>query len=308
MSLISDWQRDIWDRKITPDRQYNIEQGTEICQFACMKLSSTSALVLLWAGREHLRGVQAGAYLKQLDLEEGRSLYVACNAICAYYAEVIRNRKYGVRALIEKALPEKGAAQIVVAGAGLDPLGIDLAESCPNARIFEVDRDNMEVKKRLYADLSGNLADNPIFVTADLSEAGSVQDALCKQGWDPAVPTVLVFEGISYYLSRDSFRELVEVLNPAQVVCEYLKPDADIAADRRKIPEEVFSLIARECALPEIQRYHASALEQLMEGMRVVERWGMTTLEKARSGTCLNFPTEESGWIEVSLLDRKLST
>lgn len=269
-----------------------------------MKLSSTSALVLLWAGREHLQGTRAKAYLDQLDVEEGRALYMSCNAICEYYAEVIHNRKYGVRALIAKGLQANENAQVVIAGAGLDPLGMDLAETCPGVRVFEVDRDNMEVKKRLYGNVPGSLASNPVFVTADLMDAIAVQEALRKQGWNPAVPTLLVFEGISYYLPATALQALVKSLNPGWVVCEYLKPGSEVAEERRRIPDEVFALIARECALPEIQQYNAPTLEQLLGGMRVVERWGMTALEKARRRTHLHFPTEESGWIEMSFLER----
>ena len=67
-----------------------------------LKLSSTSALVLLWAGQECYKSKQARAFLDQLDLEEGRSLYEQCEKVCFYYDEVIRNRKFGVFNLINK--------------------------------------------------------------------------------------------------------------------------------------------------------------------------------------------------------------
>ncbi len=265
------------------------------------RLSSTSALVLLWAGREHLETARAREYLDGLDLGEGLALFRACNAICPYYAEVIRNRKHGVREFIEGCIAEAGASgtQVVIAGAGLDPLGIDLVETHPGVRVFELDRDNMERKAALHAAVGGG--SNPAFVTADLASAPGARDALRAAGWDPARPTVLVLEGISYYLEPAELRDLVAALSPVRVVVEYLKPEGAIAADRARIPAEVFAAIAGECDLPAIRRHDSEGLARLLD-MRVRERRGMTALERARTGESRHFPADESGWIEMCLL------
>ncbi len=282
----------------------SVASGGRISHFLTgMKLSSTSALVLLWAGREHLSGNLAKAWLDTLNLDEGRSLFAACNEICPYYAEVICNRKYGVRMFIAETLTAGKVTQVVIAGAGLDPLGIDLAETYPEVRIFEVDRDNMEAKKHVYAELHHGVVNNhPTFVTADLADAATTRKALRAQGWNPETSTVLVLEGISYYLAAESLQNLVRTLHPHRIVCEYLKPEEQIAADRVMIPQQVFDLIARQCELPEIRRYDAAALGQLLDGMCVMQRMSMSALEKARTAKSRYFPAEESGWIEVSLL------
>lgn len=59
-----------------------------------LKLSSTSALVLLWAQQECYQSKKAKYYLSQLDLEDGKILYERCKEICLYYNEVIKNRKF----------------------------------------------------------------------------------------------------------------------------------------------------------------------------------------------------------------------
>ncbi len=262
------------------------------------KLSSTSALVLLWAGRDHLPGSRVDAYLKALDLDEGRALRDACDAICPYYAEVIRNRKRGVRDFIEQVISGGSVAQVIIAGAGLDPLGLDLSEAYPDLRIFEVDRDNMDLKACLARMPSISA---PAFVTADLSDPEGVVAGLLAQGWDPQAPTVLVLEGITYYLTPEALSALVAAVNPVHAVVEFLKPASAIAPERVAIPERVFGLIAGNCGLPEIHRHDASGLSRHLD-MRLEARRGMTELERLRTGGNAWFPAEADGWIEVCLL------
>lgn len=91
------------------------------------KLSSTSALVLLWAQQECYKSKKAKDYLSQIDLEEGKTLYEQCKYACPYYDEVIKNRKFGVFNLIKKSFSNKiNIPQLVIAGAGLDALGIEI--------------------------------------------------------------------------------------------------------------------------------------------------------------------------------------
>lgn len=267
-----------------------------------MKLSSTSALVLLWAGREHLRGASARAYLDRLDLEEGRALLAACDAACPYYAEVIRNRKHGVREFVKGCIAEAGvsATQVVIAGAGLDPLGIDLVETHPGLRVFEVDRENMSRKADAVSATGGV---PPVFVEADLGDVAAVSGSLRFAGWNPLQSTVLVLEGITYYLEPATLRALADALRPRAVVAEYLKPADRIDALRASIPDAVFGRIAGDCALPAIHRHDADGLAVLL-GMRLRDRRGMMELERARTNANRWFPADASGWIEVALLER----
>lgn len=269
-----------------------------------MRLSATSALVLLWAGREHLTGRRAAAYLDGLDLAEGRGLLASCDALCPYYAEVIRNRKRGVRDLVAKILDEGAASQIVIAGAGLDPLGIDLAEAHPGIPVFEVDRDNMELKARIagHAGASAGTGADPAFVAADLTDVAAVSRALRARGWKPNQSTLLVLEGISYYLDPAELRALAEALDPGKIVVEYLKPEAAILPARAHVPAEVFGTIAGECGLRKVHRHDAEGMARLL-GMSVRTRYGMKTLERLRTRGNRHFPEENSGWIEVALLE-----
>ncbi len=267
------------------------------------KLTATSALVLLWAGEEGCRSERGRRYLSRLDLSGGRELFQRCNAIWPHYGEVIRNRKFGVRHLIESCFAgETGCAQLVIAGAGLDPLGIEAAERYPRAKVFELDQKQMGRKTRVLDDPGMAGKGSIAFIEIDLISIPGLESKLTAAGWVKSRPTALVLEGISYYLPEESLRKLARAVNPRWIIFEFLKEEGEIAPGRAEIPRRVFDLIAKECELPLIRRYNYPRAEELF-GMPAVDRYGMKRLEKLRTGENRFFSTEESGWIEVCLLE-----
>ena len=267
-----------------------------------MKLSSTSSLVLLWAQEQCAHTEKSKSFLCGLDLSEGAKLYQQCSEKFPY-AEVILNRKYGIRHLIGTEMSEPGGPwQVVIAGAGFDPLGIDLAEENPGLRIYEVDRERMGEKAERVAALGGAPAKQISFIEADLMDSAAVKQGLLGQGWRPDKPTILTMEGISYYLSPDRLQALVRVLTPDAVVLEYLKPSKEIDPDRQEIPKRVFRLIEETCGLSHIYPMTRSEAVVLFPGMRMTRGYGMKELEQMRTGANPFFRSEGSGWIEVILL------
>ena len=267
-----------------------------------LKLSVTSALVQLWTGKTVYRSPAALNLLEQLDLKNGESLYDQCSAGFPY-AEVIRNRKYGVLRLIRECISRNGEGlQVVIAGAGLDALGIELVSRYDRVRVFELDRENMAEKARIAAALDGAWGERISFVTTDLLAPENVRVQLFDRGWIPDQPTLLVMEGISYYLPVTAMCELVQVLAPGWLVMEYLKTEQAIVPERRQIPNRVFGLIAGQCGLSLINRFGREQIGSLFENMVLDHGLGMNDLERMRTGENQWFPTGASGWIEVSLL------
>lgn len=269
-----------------------------------LKLSSTSALVLLWAQQECYQSESAKNYLGQLDLSEGESLYNWCKEVCPFYDEVIKNRKFGVLSLVKKYFSEGiQNQQLIIAAAGLDALGIEVTELYPHSKVFELDEENMKIKSDLSIS-SGNIS----FIQADLLDASGIYKTLIEHGWNPLKPTLLVFEGISYYLPLDSIQNLFKVLNPEFIIFEFLKPEDEIASDRINIPQKVFGKISSICELSFIARFSYQQLEQLFPPFSIKDKFSMRQLEKTRTGSNKFFPTNGSGWIEVSLLGNKIKT
>ncbi len=192
--------------------------------------------------------------------------------------------------------------QIVIAGAGFDPLGIELVELYPRIRVFELDTENMTAKSAMVSTTNDEICRRISFIEADLLNSPKVHEELSFHGWDQLVPTLLVLEGISYYLPTNSIQKLVHTLHPDSVIFEFLKKDRDIAIDRLPIPQRVFGLISELCGLSLINKFDRMQVENLFSDMPVEDRYGMNQLEKMRTGTNTFFSTEDSGWIEVCLL------
>lgn len=268
------------------------------------KLSSTSALVLLWAKNECYKSKNAKAYLDLLDLESGNKLYEECNKIWQFYNEVIKNRKFGVIELIKKALSEsKDIKQIIIAGAGLDALGIEIIEYFPNLKVFELDLENMETKSHLFSKINSH-SKSISFITVNLSNNKEVERELLKNEWNPKKQTLLIMEGISYYLTSETIKELIETIKPKRIVFEFLKQKEDITSERSIIADEVFGLISNQCDCPKIIRYDYPQIERSFHRPILIKQ-SMKHLEKERVGINKHFPTKNSGWIDVCLLGEK---
>ena len=267
-----------------------------------LRLSSTSSLVLLWAQQECYQTKEAVGFLSQLNLEEGNVLYELCNEIFQY-SEVIKNRKFGVMHFIKKCMVDSGRdQQILIAGAGFDALGVELIALYPHVKVFELDRDNMGIKSAMAAKLDNELDRRISFIEVDLLNTFDVNKELSSHGWNYLKPTLLVLEGVSYYLSTKSIQELVRVISPDSVIFESLKQDKDISIQRLNIPQKVFGLISDSCGLSHINKFSRFQIKNLFNNMYIENGYGMEQLERMRTGTNTFFPTEDSGWIEVCLL------
>ncbi|MEA3452026.1 MAG: class I SAM-dependent methyltransferase [Bacteroidota bacterium] len=268
-----------------------------------LKLSSTSALVLLWAKYECYKSKAANCYLKQLDLAEGKNLYNKCNEICPYYDEVIINRKYGILNLIKESFAtESSPIQLVIAGAGFDALGIEVRELYSNVKIFEIDIENMKTKSHLVMQQNNKSKHDIAFIEADISNTFGLYKSLCDHSWTPKIPTLLVLEGVSYYLSPESIQKLIQTIKPGFVIFEFLKQDDEISTDRIHIPNKVFELISDQCRLSNIIKYNYSKIGKIFNNFFVVDNYSMKKLELMRTGSNSYFETEDSGWIEIRLL------
>lgn len=263
------------------------------------KISETSAAVLLWVSEDIYQSTAAKNYLAKLDLSEGVEINKACTAIWPHYSEVILNRKWGILQLCHAILTQdkpqdKQIKQIIIAGAGLDAMGIELAARFPACRIFEIDWENMDIKHTL-AEKS-----DCIFVNADLQDATSCKQALENADWSPALPSLLLLEGISYYIADTALANLCKTLGPQIVIAEYMKPAHAMTEQAYQISHGVFATIQNYCQLGEIRTYEAEEIGALI-GLKMADLWSMQRLEAERTGQNRHFPTSKAGWIEIGL-------
>jgi methyltransferase (TIGR00027 family) len=120
---------------------------------------------------------------------------------------------------------DKGIDQVLILGAGYDSRAWRLARN--GVRYFEVDRSAVQADKRRRAPAGG-----PTYVSADLV-VDRVGSMLTGKGFDAARPTVIVSEGLSMYLVRESLcgllRDLADLAAPGSVLAiDFFAGAADI--------------------------------------------------------------------------------
>lgn len=274
---------------------------------APLPLADTSALVLLWCGPEIYRSPAVHRYAALLDLSAGRDLLRRCDAVWGHYGRVIEYRKRCILHEAVKAVETGGIRQVVIAGAGFSMLGIELAALVPDLSVFETDADrsSMVEKRRLTAGLSFAAGSTLHCLEADAEDSPGTLSALEGAGWQRDRPTLLVVEGLSYYISKDSLRRQWESLvQGSRVVLEYLVPPADVGEARRPIPERVFGIIMEYCSSEgEYTRWREEEL-LLESGVQVERVWTMDAIERKLGAGERLFLRREDGWIEIAVMER----
>jgi methyltransferase (TIGR00027 family) len=118
-------------------------------------------------------------------------------------------RKKCIRQLVRSALIN-GATQVVMIGAGFDPLGFELHKDFPNAGLWEIDHPATQRHKvRAFTEID---AMRLHFVSMDLSAATFDSDLLIKNDFDPTQRTVWIAEGLLMYLTQDAVSSLMKTL------------------------------------------------------------------------------------------------
>jgi methyltransferase (TIGR00027 family) len=103
----------------------------------------------------------------------------------------------------------QGCRQVALLAAGLDARAYRL-DFPPGVRLFELDLPPVLTFKQRVLDAHTPTCER-IRVPVDLSTAWA--DTLCGAGFDPAVPTAWLIEGLLIYLTRDEAVALLETVN-----------------------------------------------------------------------------------------------
>ena len=119
-------------------------------------------------------------------------------------------RKKCIRELVRSALAN-GVAQVVILGAGFDPLSSELQREFPTARFWEIDHPATQRHKVRACSEIG--IERVHFVAVDLSAAGLDREALISSGFDPAKRTFWIAEGLLMYFPADIVSSLMKTLS-----------------------------------------------------------------------------------------------
>jgi len=118
-------------------------------------------------------------------------------------------RKKCIAKLARSALAN-GSTQVVVIGAGFDPLSSELRREFPTALFWEIDHPATQRHKVRACSEIG--IERLHFVAADLSGAALDREALIKSSFDPTQRTFWIAEGLLMYLTGETVSLLMRTL------------------------------------------------------------------------------------------------
>ncbi|QBD75601.1 SAM-dependent methyltransferase [Ktedonosporobacter rubrisoli] len=105
---------------------------------------------------------------------------------------------------VEHALAQ-GIGQVVILGSGLDTRPYRLSEMA-RTRVFEVDLPSVqEDKKKKLQQLYGRLPQQVTFLPIDF-DTQSLEAVFSATAFNPASPTIFIWEGVTQYISEEAFR------------------------------------------------------------------------------------------------------
>ena len=119
-------------------------------------------------------------------------------------------RKKCISELVRSALTS-GVAQVVILGAGFDPLSSELQGEFPTASFWEIDHPATQRHKVRACSEIG--IERVHFVAVDLSAAGLEREALIKSDFDPAKRTFWIAEGLLMYFPAEIVSSLIQTLS-----------------------------------------------------------------------------------------------
>ena len=262
---------------------------------------STSALVLLWTKQSIYDSVAAKKFFRKVNLDAGEPLRKELEIKGLNLPEEITNRKYGVKKFCTNFLKACPDGQVVFLGAGLDPKSLDVAEAFPNSSIFDVDMENMDVKEQITKEIQG--PKNIRFCNADIGACEEMKTTLKNHGWNENKKTLLVAEGISYYVPKVVFKKALNSLktHDGGIILEYSIPHEEFPRQGYKIFFEKLQQLLK--TNEQICCYSVDEVNLLSEelGGNIVKTMDQTMLEKERTGKNA-FYDVDAGCVRVSFI------
>ena len=207
-----------------------------------------------------------------------------------------------VQSLTFEILKKEEIKQVVILGAGLSPFSLEILNLFPDVNIFELDLEFMDEKSSLLKDLFHKKTQNIHCIPCDIEFPEFLFQSLKKKGWRAEEPTLIIVEGISYYVKKENlFKNLCLFSKNSFVIFEYMVPYGEISQDRRHITERIFKQLSKECHLSFIKQYSLSEIKEQISQMKAHfhHNYTMKDCEIRRTLENKVFPEDNSSWIQI---------
>ncbi len=218
-----------------------------------LKVPSTSRLVLEAAMQLYTSPLQQ-QYMEAIDFSETSGLYDELKRQYPFVTDMICLRKQSIRAMLRGRIPEFAGQQVIILGAGLDPLSLYLLENYPQqiSRIIEVDNGYIEEKQRLYEEI---IPGNPLiaFIKCDITDTALLWNKLLKNGYREEIPAIIIFEGVLHYIPNQAFVQVMQLFKTQShhnlVMLDYSLSEEEVPANflshHKAVKEVLESYIGR---------------------------------------------------------------
>ena len=277
-----------------------------------LRLPHKDALTLLW-GQNVYRDRYALEYIKHLDLSEGQDLVQSCNVICPWYSEIIINRKFYIRKLLEHFYKKtKREFQLVTISPGHDPLSLEAAGKYSDkiTNIIEVDPKDHSGKKYVMEEVAPDLVKKINFLQADIFDPDFMKVMEADARYDLDKPAFVIAEGVSYFLSKSElefmFFEFSSVNRHNMFVMDYMLSDDQIGKTYRNIPGQIFETLMeyisdRDGGFEYLSLNHEE-VEKLYEACGCMTScfYPQSIMEHCRKGIYAYFHPDNDGWVALS--------
>jgi O-methyltransferase involved in polyketide biosynthesis len=269
-----------------------------------MLISATSALVLNWTSKDIWKSNNAKAYFETLDLSEGTALLNRYDELERYmHTQTVSNRKYFVRKHILRFLDtcriNNQQGQVVILAAGIAPLSVEIASLVPECVVFDIDKYSM-MEKEKHLD---NICKNIKFIECDITDIPSLEQKLIQHGWDRGKPSILILEGIVYYILEEDLKNILVFFanNHSRLIADFVLKPEFTNVKNRIFGVEVFRKIRESVGLDFVNFYDPEYFMHLIRGygFEDARRITMDEIQLERTGEKDPFDCAEPGWISM---------
>ncbi len=135
---------------------------------------------------------------------------------------------------------DDGMEQLVVLGAGFDTRAWRFEKLEQGTPVFEIDHpDTQNPKKEILKKVFRAIPENLSFAPVDF-ETSSLEEGLLEKGYNPALKTFFVWEGVTYYLTPAAVGDVLSFVGTrsragSRLVFDYFAPS--VASGSCELPE-----------------------------------------------------------------------
>jgi O-methyltransferase involved in polyketide biosynthesis len=269
-----------------------------------LSVASTSALELAITKSLYQNG-WSREYISRIDFSNVEKLSEELFNISPLLHDVLLIRKRMVRHLITQLMLQHPRQQVCILGAGLDPLGLQIAEDFPGhlQAIYEVDNVHAAEKQDLYVSICID-DDRLHHVQADITNIPLMMQTLIDNGYKPYEPTLVIFEGIMHYLSEEQFLRIMRAFcsrtrNNA-VIMDYMLQHEDLPLNFIPKMNDMLEVLGNAIGLPlrQFSRKKVLNLLSLLEA-EIFNVYDMQAAEYILNGRNKKYHLKGEGMLEM---------